>query len=169
MTATNTSPLNYLVLLGAAELLPKLYGRICAPRADADELSADLAPEAVRQWIAHPPPWLEVIAVTAVEDPSLARLQAGEREAIMLAEQVAADLLLVDERAARREADRRRLATVGTLGILDLAAERGLVDFPLCIERLRQETTFYTTDAILEPLLERDRLRERGKTGDAER
>jgi len=45
-------------------------------------------------------------------------LQIGEREAIRLAQEQRADLLLIDERRGRLEAKRRGLATTGTLGVL---------------------------------------------------
>jgi len=58
-------------------------------------------------------------------------LGPGEREAIALAQELAADVLLADDEAARREAQRRNISSQGTLGVLDLAAEHGLLaDLP---------------------------------------
>ena len=47
-----------------------------------------------------------------------------------------ADLLLIDERAGFRVAQGRGLRATGTLGVLDLAAERGLIDFAEAIRQL---------------------------------
>lgn len=56
------------------------------------------APLAVRTWASEVPEWLEV-RKPLIDDPSLAALGDGEREAICLTIELAADLLLIDERA----------------------------------------------------------------------
>jgi predicted nucleic acid-binding protein len=86
-------------------------------------------------------------------------LDDGERQAIALAEEIAAHLLLVDEWAARQEAQRRRLRVVGTLRVLADAASRGLTDLEESFERLRH-TNFRVSPELLESLLEEYR---RGK------
>jgi predicted nucleic acid-binding protein len=111
----DTAPLNYLVLIGEQELLPALFGQVIIPEAVLRELQAAATPPAVRQWIASQPLWLATRRTSAVPDASLSHLDEGEREAIQLAEELGADLLLIDERAARREAARRNLATSGWL------------------------------------------------------
>src|SRR5438309_568873 len=126
---TNTTPLNYLILIGEVEILPEIFGRVLVPQVVVHQLQHSRAPEVVRIWAAQPPAWLEITPVTVAPDAALLRLQAGEREAVMLAEQEGADLFVVDERTATRAANRRGLATIGTLGLLDRAAERGFLDF----------------------------------------
>jgi predicted nucleic acid-binding protein len=54
-------------------------------------------------------------------------LDAGEAEAIALAEILNAEIFLTDDAHARRVASRRGLHVMGTLGILRSARERGLV------------------------------------------
>ena len=61
-------------------------------------------------------------------DAELADLDLGEREAIQLAEEQHADLLLIDERKGRQRARQRGLKTTGTLGVLLSAGELGLID-----------------------------------------
>ena len=61
-------------------------------------------------------------------------LGAGEREAIMLAEELGADWLIIDDRHGRQEAARQHLPVIGTLRVLDEAAERGLINLPDAIE-----------------------------------
>jgi predicted nucleic acid-binding protein len=75
-------------------------------------------------------------------------LDLGERAAIALAGALHADLLLIDEAAGRAEAKRRNLRVTGTLGVLRAGAERGLVDVPGLIVRLKG-TRFYADDALL--------------------
>lgn len=96
----------------------------------------------------------------ASTDPAL-KLGAGERAAIALAEEMGADLLLVDDAKARREARRRGLSVTGTLAVLAAAAERGLADLPEAIAALEQ-TTFRAPAALIAEILERDR--ERGQS-----
>src|SRR6266542_3871461 len=123
MTAVaDTTPLNYLILIGASEVLPALFQRVVIPQAVLSELNHLRSPEAVRAWASKPPGWLEVETVAVVLDANLAKLDAGEREAILLADQVGADVLLVDERAAYRVASQRGLGTMGTLGVLETAS-----------------------------------------------
>jgi len=54
-------------------------------------------------------------------------LVAGERETLLLAQELHGDLVLIDERDAHDEATRRGFATFGTLRILAMAAQRSLL------------------------------------------
>lgn len=154
IVVSDTTPVNYLVLIDRVHLLKELYGRLLLPRAVYGEMQREGAPEKVRAWASRLPEWAEVRAATS-PDPAL-KLGAGEREAIALAEEVGADLLLVDDAKARREALRRGLAVTGTLAVLVAAAERGLVDLPEAIAALWQ-TTFRAPAALITEILERHR------------
>ena len=119
------------------------------------ELSDLGAPTAVREWIARPPIWLEVKPVEMSSDPALEKLHLGEREAIRLAEEIEAEIVLLDERRGWREAERRNFRTTGILGVLEEAAERDLIDLPKAVERLR-ETNFHEPKKVVEAMLARD-------------
>ena len=54
----------------------------------------------------------------------------------------------MDDRAGRQEARRRGLEVTGTLGILRIAAERGLIDVPIALKNLRT-TNFYLDDELI--------------------
>src|SRR6266849_10752754 len=108
----DTTPLNYLVLIDAADVLPRIYGRV-------------LIPPSV---IADP---------DAPSDPSLSHLDAGERDAIALATEQAS-VLLMDERDGTAVARARGLKVVGTLAVLDVAAAHGWIDLQTMFDRLRQ-------------------------------
>ena len=97
LVVADTSPLNYLVLIGQVEILPALFERIFVPQTVRNELRQNEAPESVRRWIAAPPSWLEIVPTEQVNgDPELLRLDEGERAAILLATQIGADLLLIN-------------------------------------------------------------------------
>jgi predicted nucleic acid-binding protein len=118
------------------------------------ELSDPLAPPAVRHWIASPPEWLEIHDTTGL--PQVSGLDEGETAAVALAKYLDADMLLIDERDGFRVAQRKGLRVTGTLGLLDLAAERGLVDFELAIKKL-EHTTTRRPAALLDILLDKHR------------
>jgi len=94
----DTTPLNYLVLIQAAEILPNLYRTVLIPPAVKAELAHANTPAIVRAWISQPPAWLEVVSLKRPVDSALEHLDAGEREAISLASELQAILLLMDER-----------------------------------------------------------------------
>lgn len=66
----DTGPVNYLILIGEIEVLPKLYGGIFVPFSVRDELQRHLTPSAVRQWIAQPPDWIVFRAPNRAPDAS---------------------------------------------------------------------------------------------------
>ena len=155
----DTSPLRYLVLIGQADLLPTLYGEVLIPEAVADELNQLATPETVRHWIAHRPAWLQIVPL--IPKPASVRLpdlDPGEHDAILLALHLKADLVLMDDREGVEEARRLGLTVTGTLGVLDRAAERGLIDLASAVGRLRQ-TNFRVDPALLDRLLAADKRR----------
>ncbi len=152
IVVADTTPINYLILIEEIDVLAKLYGRVVIPHAVREELLGARAPVAVREWTERPPAWLEVRTSNQVSDPALARLDAGERAAITLAEELVADQLIVDDSFARRIAESRGLSVIGTVGVLREAAELGLLDLRIAFKRI-QQTTFHISPALLAKLL----------------
>jgi predicted nucleic acid-binding protein len=135
IVVSDSSPLHYLIQIGKADLLRELFGDVVIPRSVQEELSHPAAPAAVRQWLMRPPAWARVLSAAAV-NMSLP-LGQGEREAICLAQELHADLLLLDDKKARRIAQERGLAVAGTMALLRAAHDRGLVRLPETIRELR--------------------------------
>ncbi|HXV64868.1 MAG TPA: DUF3368 domain-containing protein [Vicinamibacteria bacterium] len=150
IVVSDTSPLNYLILIGAIEILPGLFDRVIIPESVARELAHERAPEDVRSWIAGPPSWLEVRAPEAT-DPTM-MLDVGERDALSLALELQPDLVLVDDKAARTVARDRGLSVAGTLALLELASQQGLVDLAAALEALIS-TSFRVRKDVIEALL----------------
>lgn len=148
IVVADAGPLNYLLLIEAANVLEPLYGRVLVPNAVAVELQDMGSPPIVRTWIAKPPEWREIHS-DPLPHPSLHDLGPGERAAIALALSLNADRLLIDERAGRAEAERRRIRVTGTLGVLAEAHAQGLVDFDAALARLRQ-TNFYLSPTLID-------------------
>ncbi|MGH9431218.1 MAG: DUF3368 domain-containing protein [Terriglobia bacterium] len=155
----DAGPLHYLVLIGAADVLEPLYGRVLVPQTVADELRETSAPPPVRGWISQPPAWCEIRA-DPPPDPAFQSLDPGERAAIALALSLHADRLLIDEWDGRAEAERRHLLVTGTLGVLAEAHQRQLLDFETAVVRIRQ-TNFYLSAALV------DRVRRQMSTREA--
>ncbi|HOB74194.1 MAG TPA: DUF3368 domain-containing protein [Phycisphaerae bacterium] len=104
IVVSDATPLNALIRIGHIDVLALLFGEVIIPPSVASELSQAQTPEVVRSWLMAGPSWLEVRKPTAV-DSSIAP-DVGEQEAICLAIELGADLLLADDRGARAAARR---------------------------------------------------------------
>lgn len=143
---SDTSPLHYLVECEVVGILPDLFQDIIIPPTVHRELQHQRTPLLVREWAQSLPSWVTVRA-PAVLDHSL-NVDEGEKEAICLAREVNAIVLLIDDRKGRAEAVRCGVRVAGTIGLLEAAAVRGLVDFPALIQRLRQTNARLDEDLI---------------------
>lgn len=92
IVVADSSPLNYLIQMQSDSLLQQLYGHVFVPNAVIEELRHPRAPVAVASWLQNIPSWLEVI---------------------FLAEEMRANLLLIDEKQGRLAARRRSISTIG--------------------------------------------------------
>ena len=109
----------------------------------------------VQNWMKQPPNWLEVSATSEnVNDPALGALDSGEREAIVLGLLLKADLILIDDRKGAAVAMNKGFAVTGTLGVLDLAAGRGLLDLAAALELLKR-TNFRYPPELFDVLLKK--------------
>lgn len=131
IVVSDTSVILHLAGIDLLEILHRVYGAVLMPPQVRNELLESGFPES--------PAWLSVQAPTnrARVVELLLDLDPGEAEAIALAEEVRADLLLIDERRGNSVAQRAGLATSGILGVLARAKRMGFIE--LCgphLERL---------------------------------
>lgn len=152
IVVADSSPLNFIIRLGQADILPTLFEQVAIPPAVASELAAHPTPPEVRAVLASPPPWLTIIAPTAIE--RIGGIDPGEEAAISLARQLRAAALLIDDKDGRRAATSRGVPVVGTVGILELAAKRGLLDLASAFAQLK------TTEFRIRPQFLDERLRQ---------
>ena len=103
LVVADTSPMRYLVVIQAIEILPLLYERVVMPQAVLTELQHPRSPGEVRAWLATSPAWAEIRQPQ--QRTRLARLGPGEQDAIHLAEELHADLILMDDEDGRIEAE----------------------------------------------------------------
>lgn len=162
IVVSDTTPINHLLLADKIFVLPELLGKVVIPFAVFQELQSDKTPETVKEFIANLPEWLEVRQAQILFYPDLDELDIGEREAIILAEELKADVLLMDERSGREAALKRNLPVVGTLGILERAAEKGLIDFAKTLQTLKVNG-FFIAPRLEKDFLERDAIRKKLK------
>jgi predicted nucleic acid-binding protein len=153
IVVSDTSAICYLLLIGEIELLAKLYGKVLIPSVVQQELSHNCSPITVQNWINNPPQWLIIESVNVPSEEDLDVLDAGEKAAIILAEQQQADLIIIDDGNGRNIAFSRGLKVTGLLGVLDEAAQQKLVDFKKVITNL-QSTTFRVSPKLIQSLLQ---------------
>ncbi|WP_395741897.1 DUF3368 domain-containing protein [Prosthecobacter sp.] len=156
---SNTSPVSNLAIVGRLDLLRAKFGRVIIPLAVAFELSRLSHPgasSAIKAALASG--WL---AIVPVPDRTLlpvlrARLDEGEAEAIELARQTNADLLIIDDAAGRAVAREEGLPFVGIIGLLAEEREAGrIVSLKAELDRLRAESRFFIAPALEESVLRR--------------
>ena len=153
---SDTVSLHYLVLIEKIEILPQLFTTVLVPMSVRAELDRPETPAPVRAWVAEHPAWLEVRPAPVTDDPRLRSVHAGERDAIALAVEIGADLLLMDDRTGVTAARSLGLAATGTLGLLAIAQEHGLVDLDAAFARLKA-TNFRYRQELMDALLARHR------------
>jgi predicted nucleic acid-binding protein len=154
LVVADTGPVNYLLLIGHIEILPALFDDVILPSVVRDELAEPNAPVPVRTWIANPPAWVDVRQTAGIfEDASLRRLDAGEAAAIILAVELHADLLLMDDREGATAARRKGFRVAGTLAVLSMAAQRNLLNLADAFERLKR-TSFHYRQEIMDQFLD---------------
>jgi uncharacterized protein len=147
IVVSDTSPLTALLTVGQADLLPQLFQEVVVPEAVKAELLR-----------CHPnlPRWLRVEPLRNQSQADLYRqtVDRGEAEAIALAQELAADYLLIDERKGRRLARREGLSVVGLLGVVLLARRRNLVPSARALLlRLDRDAGVYLRDDLKETAL----------------
>ena len=154
LVVSDASPINILIRLGRDNLLTLLFHSVVIPSSVAEEMSRSGTPEIVRNWMAHAPAWLS-IQVPTNPVPGVELRHRGERDAIELARELNADAILLDEDKPRMQAIKLGLRVIGTVGILELAANKGHIrDLEAVHDQLRH-TDFYISQKVLNDSLAR--------------
>jgi len=153
---SNASPLINLARIGRLELLHKLYGEICVPDAVWQEVvvagaglpGAEQVVEAL--WIKR-----HSVANSALVRALQQDLDAGESEAIALAVELEAELLLMDESLGRETARHLGLRFIGIIGVLIEARHTGRIDaIKPYLDALREVAGFRVCQALYARVLQ---------------
>jgi predicted nucleic acid-binding protein len=160
----NTTPLRYLIAIEQEHVLGQLFEKVIVPAAMHEELTEARTPEKVRRRILSLPAWYEVRETPETQVIAFpVTLHRGEREAILLAEKLRPDVILIDEQVGRTIALNRNLPVSGTLGILERADTIGIVsDFPYILKQLKT-SGFFIAESLEQQLLQRHRARRGAK------
>jgi len=121
----NTTPLIALADIGQLDLLRKLYTEIMIPGAVDYEIMSKPA-----RTLVSAADWIKVMNITGMVQKSSfsSRLHSGEIEVILLAQETAADLLIIDDNAAKKTAKFLGFTVTGTMGVLLRAKREGLIN-----------------------------------------
>lgn len=153
IVVVNATPIISLALINQLELLKHLYGQVLTPPAVQAEVLAG-GTSGVGQEQLQQATWVQL---QLLQDPRradlLSDLDRGEAEVIALAQEIKADLVIIDERLGRKHAKRLGLTLTGTLGVLLRAKERQLIlEIKPFIEQLQQGGIRLGNDIIAETL-----------------
>jgi predicted nucleic acid-binding protein len=154
IVVSDTSPINYLILVGQIDVLPRLFQSIYVPPAVMTELNHPKAPDVVRRWIQTIPAWINIQKPLKL-NPATTVLDQGEAEALSLALEMSAKGILIDERKGRRVAKSQGLVTIGTVTVLELAAQKGFLQLQTALNDLRK-TSFQISPELIQAALERE-------------
>jgi len=151
LVVSDASPIHYLVLINAVSILPKLFSKVIIPEhVITTELQSQRTPPLVRTWVSNLPPWVEV---RKPAQPEALQLHIGEEHAIALALEFNTPILL-DEKEAREVAKGKGLLVIGTVGLIERAAARNLIDLRESLTAL-QKTNMRISRSLIEDALQR--------------
>ena len=151
IVVSDTSCLILLSKIGKLDLLKQLYSEIFIPEAVYDEI---IAKKDSATLLVNTSDWIRVCKITDRQrlDSFPGVLHLGEREAMLLYDDINADLIIIDDNNARKEAARRGQKVTGILGILSRAKNEGLIDRvkPLISELL--DNGYFISENVLDYL-----------------
>ena len=139
---SDTSPITSLLKINKIEVLEKIFKKVIIPEAVHNELK-----------LTH----LEIPAFISTQhvknkeyvNALLSELDTGEAEAIALAKELNAELLLIDEHLGREIAEREGIQIIGLLGVFLIAKKRGIINsIKKIISLLESEANFWLSDSL---------------------
>ncbi|MCK5191057.1 MAG: DUF3368 domain-containing protein [Methylococcales bacterium] len=146
----NTSPIIFLNKINSLHLLIDSVKTIFVPQGVVDELLDYTLPDSLHRC--------EVSEVgAAFVRGAIGQLHQGELEAIVLAQELASDYVVLDDLLARRKAKRLGVKVIGTIGILLLLEKRGALNAKQTWEKIMQlveQHDMYLSSHMLEQLKE---------------
>ena len=148
----NSTPLVAFSSIGRLDILRALFGEIMIPPAVREEfLSIE---KESRRKILREASWIRVVELDHPNRTAVyTGLDEGEAQVLILAEEQSASLVLIDERKARRYAERLKLPLSGTLGVLLLAKEEHVISTVQPLLKAIQSAGLYLHDELVEQVL----------------
>jgi predicted nucleic acid-binding protein len=151
IVVSNSSPLIALAKIGKLHILRDLFGKITIPKAVWHEVVVKGKGKPGAEEV-EKAEWIKVREVEDILSVEVLKgeIEVGEAEAIVLAKELNADLLIMDESIPRVIAESIGLRVVGSLAILYIAKKRGLIDedFDEIVKELRAKGVRFSDDVI---------------------
>lgn len=150
----NTTPLIALSHVGQLDLLKKLYGEIIIPEAVYGELSVKTE-SVCKKAVDNSLDWIRVgkIENQMAKDMYKTQLHDGKVEVMILAKEMTADVVIIDDANAKKYAKYLKLPVTGTLGVLLRAKQQGYIDRLEPILRQMIEKGIYISQSLVEMCL----------------
>lgn len=148
----NNTPLVALWSLDQLSLLRELYTEVWIPLAVKTEFLESNT--IMRQESLDNAPWIKTVRLTHPQRAIYAGLHHGEASVLALAEEHNARLVIIDELKARRYAQQIGLQVTGTIGVLLLAKERGLIDEIKPLITQLQACGLYLSSVLIDKVLQ---------------
>lgn len=148
----NSTPLIVLCGIGRLHILKDMYEEIFIPSAVFREVTAK--DDSVCVQIRSAGDWIRVEQIKDHSEKKMykAKLHDGEVEVMILAQEQKADLIILDDNAAKKTAKYLGLTVTGTLGVLLKAKRRGIIDSVCPILSEMKQNGFYI-DSVVERMV----------------
>lgn len=156
IVVANTTPLIGLASVQRFDLLKHIFGEVTIAQAVYDEIMSARGRKKTAQREVSNSRWLKTVPIhdRLAVDVLLDELDLGEAETIVLAREINADWVVMDEKKGRQKLDQLGLNKIGTVGILLKAKEVGLLShIKPELEKL-QENGFSLSQAVVEAVLQ---------------
>ena len=150
----NSTPLIVLCNVGRLEILRTLYTEITIPEAVFAEVTKK--EDSACQIVKNSLDWIRVERILSPSDKKMyqAKLHDGEVEVMILAQEgVRADLVVLDDNAAKKTAKYLGLTVTGTLGILLKAKKVGMIPMIAPVLEEIKKNGFYISEAVEQMVL----------------
>ena len=144
----NSTPLIVLSGVGRLDLLKKLYGEVIIPKAVYREVTAKK--DSVCMQVIGESDWIHIEKIRDRSEKKMykAKLHDGEVEVMILAQEKQADLVVIDDNAAKKTAKYLGLMVTGTIGVLIKAKKLGHLDAVRPVLDEIKENGFYIGTAL---------------------
>jgi len=149
---SDTSPITNLLRVGKLEILKELYGEVIVPQ----KVYEELCNYENQKELIDGKDWIVVRTVMDIEQVKslLEYLDVGEAEAIILAKEMKADLLIVDEKKGRKTAEEYGLKIIGILGVLVEGKRKGYIaELKPILDKLKNEVGFRMSERLYKGIL----------------
>lgn len=150
----NSTPLIVLCKIGRLDILQRLYGGIVIPQAVYYEVTAK--EDSVCRQISEED-WIHVECISDQSDKKMykAKLHDGEVEVMILAQETpGADLVIIDDNAAKKTAKYLGLTVTGTMGVLLKAKKAGVIEKVAPVIAEMKQRGFYISRKLEQMVLE---------------